>query len=77
MLADSASDDATKAVINDIIDCLGGEETCGKLGVSQAKVDQFFAEAAAYAEWWKKAGKGLEDSAAGAGCKPRRPPSRA
>jgi hypothetical protein len=54
--ADSASDDATKAVINDIIDCLGGEKgTCGKLGVSQAKVDQFFAEAAAYAEWWKKA----------------------
>jgi len=54
--ADSASDDATKAVINDIIACLGPDtDASGKPGVSQAKVDQFFGEAAAYSDWWKKA----------------------
>ena len=54
--ADSASDDATKAVITDIINCLGAAaDVSGKPGVSQAKVDQFFAEAEAYSEWWKKA----------------------
>ena len=54
--ADSASDDATKAVINDIIACVGGDaDASGKPGVSQAKVDQFFAEASAYSDWWKKA----------------------
>ena len=54
--ADSASDDATKAVINDIIVCVGADtDASGKPGVGQAKVDQFFAEAGAYADWWKKA----------------------
>ena len=54
--ADSASDDATKVVIADIITCLGADaDVSGKPGVSQAKVDQFFAEAAAYSDWWKKA----------------------
>ncbi len=54
--AESASDDATKAVINDIIACLGGNaDASGKPGVNQAKVDQFFAEAGAYSDWWKKA----------------------
>ena len=54
--ADSASDDATKSVIADIITCLGADtDVSGKPGVSQAKVDKFFAEAAAYSEWWKKA----------------------
>jgi hypothetical protein len=54
--ADSASDDATKAVIADIINCLGAAtDASGKPGVNQAKVDQFFAEATAYSEWWKKA----------------------
>ena len=54
--ADSASDDATKAVIADIVTCLGADaDVSGKPGVSQAKADQFFAEAGAYAEWWKKA----------------------
>ncbi len=54
--ADSASDDATKAVIADIINCLGADtDASGKPGISQARVDQFFAEAAAYSDWWKKA----------------------
>jgi hypothetical protein len=54
--ADSASEEATKAVIADIITCLGADaDVSGKPGVSQAKEDQFFAEAAAYSDWWKKA----------------------
>jgi hypothetical protein len=54
--ADTAGDDATKAVIADIINCLGADaDTSGKPGVSQAKVDQFFTDAAAYSDWWKKA----------------------
>lgn len=54
--ADSASDDATKAVIADIINCLGSDtDVSGKPGVSQARVDQFFAAATAYSDWWKKA----------------------
>ncbi|MDR3458721.1 MAG: hypothetical protein P4N60_14825 [Verrucomicrobiae bacterium] len=54
--ADSAADDATKAVIADIITCLGADvDTSGKPGVSQARVDEFFAAATAYSEWWKKA----------------------
>ena len=54
--ADSTSDDATKAFIADIINCLGADSAAsGKPGISQARVDQFFAEAAAYSEWWKKA----------------------
>src|SRR5512137_662088 len=54
--ADSAGDEATKAVISDIIACLGPDtDASGKPGVSQAKVDQFFADAAAYSAWWKKA----------------------
>ncbi len=53
---ESAGDDATKAVINDIIACLGGDaDASGKPGVGQAKVDQFFTEATAYSEWWKQA----------------------
>jgi hypothetical protein len=53
--ADAATEDALKAVINDVIACLGAEtDRSGKPGVSQAKADQFFAEAQAYADWWKK-----------------------
>ena len=54
--ADAAGDDATKAVIADLIACLGPEpDRSGKPGVSQAKVDRFFAEAQAYSDWWKQA----------------------
>ena len=53
--ADSAPDDATKAAINDIVNCLGAEtDASGKPGVGQAKVDQFFNSAAAYSAWWKQ-----------------------
>ncbi len=53
---DAASDDATKVVITDIINCLGAEtDRSGKPGINQAKLDRFFADAAAYSDWWKKA----------------------
>ena len=53
---DSADDEATQAVIKDIIDCVGGEtDRSGKPGVNQDKLDQFFAEAQAYSDWWKQA----------------------
>jgi hypothetical protein len=54
--AESAGDEATLAVINDIIACFGSEtDRSGKPGISQAKVDAFFAEVTAYSDWWKKA----------------------
>ena len=53
---DCAGDEATKAVIQDILACLGADpDASGKPGVSQAKVDQFFADAAACSNWWKQA----------------------
>ncbi len=54
--ADSVPTTPAKAVIADIITCLGADtDVSGKPGVSQAKVDRFFADAAAYSDWWKKA----------------------
>ena len=54
--ADAASDDATKAVIADIMACLGIEtDRSGKPGIGQAKADTFFAEAQAHSDWWKQA----------------------
>jgi hypothetical protein len=54
--ADSAEDEATRATITDIIACLGPEmDRSGKPGVNQVKVDQFFSDAQAYSDWWKKA----------------------
>ena len=51
---DSSDDPAIRQMIQDIIDCLGPEtDRSGKEGVSQAKVDQFFAEADAYLKWWQ------------------------
>jgi hypothetical protein len=43
-------------VLNEIITCLGAEtDRSGKPGVNQVKADQFFAEAQAFSDWWKKA----------------------
>jgi hypothetical protein len=54
--AEATDDASAKAVIADIIACLGADtDRSGKPGVTQAKVDQFFADAAAYSDWWKKA----------------------
>ncbi len=61
--ADSAESDAASAqVIKDVIATLGAEkDLSGVDGVNQAKVDQFFTEAKAFAEW---AAKGETDAAA-------------
>ena len=54
--ADTAGDESTQAVINEIIACAGADaDASGKPGVGQAKVDQFFKDAAAYSDWWKQA----------------------
>ena len=52
----SAPDDDTRKVIEDIIATLGSEpDRGGGAGVSQTKVDSFFAELQAHADWWDKA----------------------
>lgn len=56
IIAESATDDATKAVIADIIGCMGSvADRSTKPGIDQAKVDAFFAECAAFDDWHKKA----------------------
>ena len=55
IVAESAGDDATKAVIADIIACHGSEtDRSGKPGITQAKVDAFFADGVAFEGWFKK-----------------------
>lgn len=54
--ADAADDDATRALIGEVMDCLGSEpDRSGKPGVSQARVDDFFAQLQALSDWWKRA----------------------
>ena len=56
---DAAEDPALQAIINDIIMCLGAEtDRSGKPGISQAKLDLFFADAEAFASWHGKLGGG-------------------
>ncbi|HZI32762.1 MAG TPA: hypothetical protein VFF11_10505, partial [Candidatus Binatia bacterium] len=54
--ADAAGDDEnTKAVIADILACMGIEtDRSGKPGISQAKMDAFLTEAQAHSDWWKR-----------------------
>lgn len=55
ILPESATDDATKAVIADIAACLGTvTDRSGKPGIDQAKVDTFFGECAALDAWTKQ-----------------------
>ena len=52
---ESAEDEQSRTAIGDIIACLGPDlDRSGKPGVSQAKVEQFFTEAQAYSDWWRK-----------------------
>ena len=56
IIPESAGDDATRAVITDIAACMGSvPDRSGKPGIDQAKTDAFFAEAAAFDVWMKKA----------------------
>lgn len=59
---DAAEDAKIQGIINDVIACMGSEtDRSGKPGVNQAKVDLFFADAAAYAAWQgQAAGRGGE-----------------
>jgi hypothetical protein len=57
--ADAGDDPALAAVIQEIIDCLGPvTDRSGKPGINQAKVDDFFTQAQAYADWWSAAEQG-------------------
>lgn len=57
----ATEDAALQAVIQDIIACVGSEtDRCGAPGVSQAKVDAFFAAAQAYVAWCQQ---GAENAA--------------
>jgi len=52
----SGADDATRAVIREIIDCIGTVlDRSGKPGVDEEKVTAFFAEIDAHADWYAKA----------------------
>ena len=56
IIAESATDEATKAVLSDIAACLGTvPDRSGKPGIDQAKADAFFAECAAFDGWMKQA----------------------
>ena len=53
---ESASDEAARKAIEQIIECMGSEEDrSGQPGVSEEQVDEFFTQAEAYDRWWKKA----------------------
>ncbi|MCU0794247.1 MAG: hypothetical protein MUE42_15690, partial [Opitutaceae bacterium] len=53
--ADAAGDADTKQLIADILATLGAEtDRSGKPGINQAKVDQFYAELAAFTAWTKQ-----------------------
>lgn len=50
--AEITNDETLRQLISEIIDCLGAEtDRSGAPGISQAKADQFFTEAQAYADW--------------------------
>ena len=58
---DSMDDAAARAVIADVIACVGGEmDRSGAAGITQPRLDQFFAELQAFSDWRRKA----EDDAA-------------
>jgi hypothetical protein len=56
IISESAGDEATKAVIANIADCMGTvTDRSGKPGIDQAKADAFFTEATAFDTWMKQA----------------------
>jgi len=72
----SGSDEATRAVIREIVDCVGSvADRSGKPGIDEERVTAFFAEIDAHAEWYAKAEAdaarvlplGFEKTAAAAG----------
>ncbi len=56
--AKSAEDPALAAVLGEIVGTLGGEnDRGGEPGATAEKIERFYAEANAIAEWWEAAGK--------------------
>jgi hypothetical protein len=56
VLPESAADDATKTVIDEIIACVGSvPDRSGKPGIDPVKADAFFEECAAFDGWMKQA----------------------
>ncbi len=54
---DASEDEAVKAVIADIADCLGADvDRSGNPGASQEKTDKFFDELQAFSDWHNKGG---------------------
>ncbi len=54
--ATAASDAETRAVIEDMMKCVGSvQDRSGLPGVSAELIEQFFTEAKAYSEWWQDA----------------------
>jgi hypothetical protein len=54
--AGAVDDAAAQQVAQEIVDCLGGtQDRSGAPGFDQAKLEQFFADCAAFDGWWKKA----------------------
>jgi hypothetical protein len=53
---DSVDDAAARAVVADVISCVGGEmDRSGAPGITQAGLDRFFAELQAFSDWRRKA----------------------
>ncbi len=72
--AESIADEAARTACADLMLCFGGElDRSGKQGITQAKVDAFFRELAAYVEWLSQAERDAQvlplagDTAAAAG----------
>lgn len=54
--ATAASDAETRAVIEDMMKCVGSvQDRSGLPGISAELIEQFFTEARAYSEWWQDA----------------------
>jgi hypothetical protein len=53
---DSTDDDQLKSVIKDVMECMGSElDRSGEPGITQEKMDQFYAALQDYSDWWHKA----------------------
>lgn len=53
---DTAGENGTQQVIRDIVDTLGPvTDRSGRPGVDQERVDEFFTQLEAYAQWWQRA----------------------
>jgi hypothetical protein len=55
IIAEAATDEATRQVIGEVASCMGAEpDRSGKPGVSQPKIDAFFAAAREHDAWFKE-----------------------